>query len=120
MVRLPGVLLDGDGLGDVDGDFDGLGEVEGDLLGLGDVDGDFEGLGDVEGDFDGLGLVEGDLLGLGEVEGDFDGDGEGPVPVHGAPLTRQFAGRPGPLISRSNVVDRSGPILALNGLSATL
>jgi hypothetical protein len=40
--------------------------------------------------------------------------------VHGAPLTRQFAGRPVPLIKRSKVVDRSGPIVALNGLLVTL
>jgi hypothetical protein len=111
-VRLVGVVPDGDGLGlgEVDGVFDGLGLVDGDLLGLGDVDGDFEGDGDVEGDF------EGD----GDVEGDFDGEGDGPGPAHGAPLTRQFAGRPVPLMSRSKVVDRLDPIVALNGLLVTL
>src|SRR5436309_12170268 len=68
--------------------------LDGDGLG----DGDFDGLGDGDGDFDGLGEVDGDLL----------GDGDGTTPVHGAPLTRQLAGRPSPTRIRSNVVEKPG------------
>jgi hypothetical protein len=133
-VRPPGAVLDGDGLGD----FDALGEVDGDTDGLGDFDGlgevDGDGLGEADGDR--LGEADGDRLGeadgdrLGEADGDrlgdFDGlgedllgDGEGTLPVHGAPLTRQLIGRPVPDSNRSNVVDRPGPITALLCLLVT-
>jgi hypothetical protein len=93
-IRPPGGL-DGEvlGLGDLLGEVDGLGDLDGDVLGLGDVDGDFDGLGE-------------DLL----------GEGDGTMPVHGAPLTRQLNGLPPPDTSASNVTDRSGPIVALYGL----
>src|SRR5690349_16125131 len=96
-VRVVGVELDGDGLGDVDGDLLGLGEVEGDLLGLGDVEGDFVGLGE-------------DVL----------GDGDGVTPVHGAPLTRQLAGLPGPVMLTSNQVEKPGLIVSFFFLLVTV
>jgi hypothetical protein len=92
-VRVVGVEPDGDGLGEV------LGDVDGDVLGLDEL------LGDVLGDLVGLGEVDGDVVGLGE---DVLGDGDGTTPVHGVPLTRQLAGRPGPVMLTSNQVEKPG------------
>ena len=94
------------------GGVDGLGDVLGDPLGDVDGLGDFVGLGPGLGDFVGLGPGLGDFVGLGEVEGDLLGDGEGATPVHGARLTRQLSGRPGPSTKTSNQVEKPGLIVS--------
>src|SRR6266498_2694527 len=75
------------------------------------------GLGVGEGLGDGLLDTDGDGLGDGLLDTDGDGDGlgggDGPPPLHGDPLTRQFIGSPMPLVLKPKVCDPPAGTVAL-------